>query len=338
MPTIAVDAMGGDFAPEAVVRGVAAVSLTTDIQCVLVGDPRRIQKILESVPYNPEHIDLSEAGDVIGMEEEPKEAVRRKRDASILVAARMVAQGLAAAMVTAGNTGAVILASARHLPIIPGIRRTALASVYPRQVEYPGQDQLALILDVGATIRCDATELVQFALMGNAYARSISKVAAPHIALLNMGREETKGGEVLTEAYRQLRSRRDLNFVGNIEGHELATGRADVIVCEGLLGNVVLKLLEGLAEVATDIASTAAQQNWRWKLGLAMLSSGVGRLRQLTDYASYGGAPLLGFEHVVIKAHGRSTDRAIANAVKVAAKAVREGVPAQIKHAVTGGS
>jgi glycerol-3-phosphate acyltransferase PlsX len=111
-----------------------------------------------------------------------------------------------------------------------------------------------------------------------------------------------------------------------------------VIVCEGLLGNVVLKLLEGLAEVATDIASTAAQQNWRWKLGLAMLSSGVGRLRQLTDYASYGGAPLLGFEHVVIKAHGRSTDRAIANAVKVAAKAVREGVPAQIKHAVTGGS
>jgi len=334
MPTIAVDAMGGDFAPEAVVQGVAQVSLDTEIDCVLVGDERRVQRILESQRYNPERIAIQHAGEVIGMAEEPKEAIRRKRDASLVVAARLVETGRAAAMVSAGNTGAAVLACARHFTVLPGVKKTALASVYPRQVEYPGQDYLALLLDVGATIRCDAGELVQFALMGSAYAKHISKVAAPRVGLLNMGREETKGGDVLVEAHRRLKGIEHLNFVGNVEGHELATGRADVVVCEGLLGNVVLKLLEGVSEVAADLATGAARQNWRWKLGLAMLSSGVGKLRELTDYVSYGGAPILGFERLFIKAHGRSTPQAISNAVKVAAKGVRDGVTDEIKTAV----
>lgn len=334
MPTIAVDAMGGDFAPEAIVQGVAAVSLHTDIQCVLVGNESRIQKILEGGPYNPEHMDIVHAPDTIGMAEDPKEAVRRKRNASLLVAARLVEQGRADALVTAGNTGAAVLAGAYHFSLVPGVRRAALASVYPRQVEYPGQDYLALALDVGATIRCDSAELVQFALMGSAYARRVSKVAAPRVALLNMGREENKGGEVLVETFVRLKNLRSINFIGNIEGHELATGRADVIVCEGLLGNVVLKLLEGLADVVVDLTATAARRSWRWRAGLAMLSSGVGRLRELTDYASYGGAPILGFDRVFIKAHGRSTAQAIGNAVKVAAKAVRDGVPHEVKDAV----
>lgn len=334
MPTIAVDAMGGDMAPQAVVQGVADVSLATDIQCILVGEERRIQDILEGARYNPEHIDIVHAPDAIGMDEDPKEAVRHKRRASLLVAARLVAEGRAGAMVSAGNTGAAVLACARYFPVLPGIRKTALASVYPRQIEHPGQDFLSLLLDVGATIRCEAADLVRFGLMGSAYARRISKVEAPRVALLNMGREENKGGEILVEAHRQLGELADLNFVGNVEGHELVTGKADVIVCEGLLGNVVLKLLEGLAEVAGGLAAAAAQQNWRWKLGLAMLSSGVGRLRELTDYASYGGSPILGFEHIFIKAHGRSSARAIGNAVKVAAKAVRDGVPEEIKAAI----
>ena len=260
MPTIAVDAMGGDSAPEAIVQGVAVASLSTDIQCVLVGNEREVQKILSGVAYNPENIDIVHASEVIGMGEDPRDAVRRKRNASLLVAVELVERGRSEAVVSAGNTGAAVLACAQHFPMIHGVRKAALASVYPRQIEYPGQDYLALLLDVGATIRLESIELVHLALMGSAYARRVSKVVEPRVGLLNMG-EENKGGEVLAEAHRRLRKLPTVNFVGNVEGQELLTGRADVVVCEGLVGNVVLKLLEGLAGVVGDVAATAAQQN-----------------------------------------------------------------------------
>jgi glycerol-3-phosphate acyltransferase PlsX len=330
MPVIAVDAMGGDFAPEEIVKGVARASLTTAIECLLVGDERRIQAILDSVSYNPEHIRIRHAGETIAMDEAPKEAVRVKREASILVAATVVAQGEAQALVSAGNTGACILACARHFRTLKGIRKTALASVYPRQTQYPGQDQLALILDVGATIRCDALDLVQFAVMGSAYARRVSKVPRPRVGLLNMGAEEFKGGDVLSDAHRRLKALPGIDFVGNIEGNDVAKGRADVIVCEGLLGNVVLKLIEGVAEVIADLASTAIKRRLMWRLGMTLLSRGIREIAYLADYTKYGGAPLLGFEHLFLKAHGRSTANAIENAVKVAAKAVRDGVAQEI--------
>ncbi len=330
MPIVAVDAMGGDLAPDEVVKGVARASLSTAIECVLVGDEHRIQRILESVSYNPEHISIRHAGEVVGMDEAPKEALKVKRDASIAVGAKLVADGHAQALVSAGNTGACILACARHFRAIKGIRKTALASVYPRQTEYPGQDQLALLLDVGATIRCDALDLVQFAVMGSAYARRVSKVDRPRVGLLNMGIESFKGGDVLTEAYQQLAGLGGIDFVGNIEGNDVTKGRADVIVCEGLLGNVVLKLIEGIADVVTDVASNAVKQRVLWRLGMALLSRGIREVAHLADYTKYGGAPLLGFEHLFLKAHGRSTARAIENAVKVAAKAVRDGVPGEI--------
>jgi glycerol-3-phosphate acyltransferase PlsX len=334
MPTIAVDAAGGDHAPEAVVRGVAQASLETGIQCLLVGEEGRIQQILNRATYNPELISIVHARESVGMHEDPRQALRTKRDASILVAAHLVAEGRADALVSAGNTGACVLACARALPVIAGIRRTALASVYPRQVRHPGQDPLAIILDVGATIHCDPVELVQFALMGSAYARRISKTTAPRVGLLNMGREVTRGGDVLVEAYRRLRSIRGLNFVGNIEGNDLATGEADVIVCEGLVGNVVLKMIEGLADVFRNVTEASARNSLRWRLGLALLGAPLKRLRQLTDYTRYGGAPILGFDRVCIKCHGRSSERAIGNAVKVAAKAVRDEVPREIGQAV----
>jgi len=330
MPTIAVDAMGGDFAPEEVVKGVAQASLQTDIQCTLVGDEREIQAVLDRVPYNPERIGVQHATEFVTMAEDPKIGLRHKRRASILVAARLVADGRADAVVTAGNTGAAVIACTQCFEAIPGVFKAALASVYPRQTEYPGQDQLALLLDVGATIRCDATELVQFAIMGSAYARHVSKVPNPRVALLNMGVEETRGGDILVEAYRRLTNSPGINFVGNIEGNDLAKGKADVIVCEGFLGNVALKILEGVAEVVADLAGTARRESWRWKLGFFMLASSIGRLRDLTDYASYGGAPILGFEHVMLKSHGRSNARAVENAIKVAAKAVRDGVTQEI--------
>ena len=219
-------------------------------------------------------------------------------------------------------------------PLIRGIRRAALASVYPRHIEYEGQDRFALLLDVGATVRCEAEELVHFALMGSAYARRVSKVASPAVGLLNMGSEETKGGEVLAEAHRRLRQLPVVNFVGNVEGNDLVRGRADVIVCEGLLGNVALKLIEGISEVLDDLTNQAAERRVAWRLGLRLLARGIEGLRALTDYTQYGGSPILGFEHLCIKCHGRSSARAIGNAVKVAAKAVRDNVPRELADAL----
>ena len=333
MPTIAVDAMGGDHGPDEVVKGVAQVSLETEIETLLVGDEARIQAVLERVPYNPEHIAILHCRDAIGMGETPREAVKKK-DASLVVGVRAVADGRAAAMVSAGNTGACVLACAQHFALLPGIKRAALASVYPRHTEYDGQDPLALLLDVGATVRCEAPELVQFALMGSAYARRISKQPNPRVGLLNMGSEEGKGGDVLADAHRRLRALPGITFVGNVEGNDLVHGRADVIVCEGLLGNVALKLLEGVAEVLGEVTRSAAESRVTWRLGLRLLSGGIDRLQALVDYRQYGGAPILGFQQLFLKCHGRSSSGAIANAVKVAAKAVRDRVPAEIADAV----
>lgn len=336
MPAIAVDAMGGQHAPEAVVQGVADVSLHTDIECVLVGDAARIQSILDGIAYNPEHIDIVHAGEVIGLDEEPREALRRKRDASALTALQLVTRGRCTAVVTAGNAGAVILGGLREFPLLPGVRKVAMASVYPRTVDHPGQDPLALALDVGATVRCTPLELVQFGVMGATYARVISKADAPRVALLNLGHEAQQGGEALVETHRRLSALSGLNFVGNILGNELTSGIADVVVCEGLLGNIVLRLLESVATMAVDLTTSTAQRNWRWRAGMAIMASGADRLRALADYASYGGAPILGFEHLIIKAHGRSTPQSIANAVKVAAKAVRDGAIREVAAAVAG--
>jgi phosphate acyltransferase len=335
MPAIAVDAMGGEHAPEAVVRGVAAVSLQTDIDCVLVGDEARLQSLLEATAYNPERIAIVHASEAIGLQEDPRAAARYKRNkASLFLALREVAQGRCAAAVSAGNPGAAIAATLRELTLLPGIAKVAMASVYPRATELPGQDPLALALDVGATVRCTAEELVRFAVMGSTYARVISRVDEPRVALLNMGRDPLQGDEVLTTAHRRLRDLPGLKFVGNIEGHELTSGRADVVVCDGLLGNVVLKLLESVANMAVDLTSSAAPRTWRLRAGMAILASGTDRLRALADYASYGGAPILGFEQVFIKAHARSQPEAIANAVKVAAKAARDGLVPALKAAL----
>jgi len=322
--------MGGDFAPGEVVRGVARASLESDIFCVLVGDEPAVRAILAREPHRAETISIVAAGSAIAMDDEPKQAIRDKPDCSLVVGAEVVASGRADALVSAGNTGACVLACAEHFKRIAGIRKTALAAVFPRKVRHEAQDPLGLLLDVGATIRCESQDLVHFALMGSSYAERISKVSRPRVGLLNMGSEAMKGGPVLADAFRVLSSASGIHFVGNIEGNDLATGKADVIVCEGLLGNVVIKLVEGVAEVVMDIASFAARESVRWRLGLALLATGIRRLHDLTDYSNYGGSPILGFENLFIKAHGRSNAKAIANAIKVAAKAARDDVPGEI--------
>ncbi|MEM6732827.1 MAG: phosphate acyltransferase PlsX [Myxococcota bacterium] len=332
--TIALDAMGGDFAPDAPIEAAARISRETTIQLVLTGDEQRIRAALQRFDYDGTRIEFAHASEVVEMHEKPKVALGKKPDASVAVGARLVGSGSADGLVSAGSTGALILSAAEHIPRVPGIKRAALAAVYPTHERGLSNDRFSLMLDVGATVRCGPEELLHFAYMGHAYASRISKVPYPSIGLLNVGDEETKGDAILTEAHRLLSQDPRLNFIGNVEGTDIPRGIADVIVCEGLLGNVALKMAEGMGEVFSSLGAWAYKRSLTWKAGFWLLSSGLRQLKNITDYREYGGAPLLGFRKIVIKAHGRSHARAIANSIKVAAKAVRDGVCEEIENAV----
>lgn len=335
MPTIALDAMGGDYAPDDIVKGSAWISLDTDINVILVGDEKRITSCLKELKHNPEQLSVYHASESIEMDEKPKEAIEKKKGASILVAAELVADGKADALVSAGNTGACILACARTFEKIPGIQKAALAAVYPTETRRGEKnDPFSLILDVGATINVSPQDLVSFALMGSSYAKIISKNPAPKVALLNNGTEEMKGKQEIIEAFKMLKDYKKINFVGNIEGVDIPRGTADVIVCSGFEGNIVLKMLEGVSETVMRLAKYAYKTSFAWKLGLFMLKGAISQLKDITDWEQYGGAPLLGFKHLFIKAHGRSRARATKNAIKVAAKAVRDGLVENITRLV----
>jgi glycerol-3-phosphate acyltransferase PlsX len=334
--TIAVDAMGGDHAPEEVVRGVAALSLDAPyIQTLLVGDAEQIAGLLATLRHDPERIAVHHAGQRVMMHEKPAEALEEKPDSSIAVAARLVKEGAASALVSAGNTGASVLACARSWNRLEGVRRTALAAVYPTEVRRGEKDDpFSLILDVGATLDVTADDLVAFAIMGAAYAARVSKNPRPRVALLSNGSEAGKGPPEIVEAHRLLKEATELHFVGNIEGIDIPRGVADVVVCSGFVGNVVLKMLEGVSETIMRLAGYAYKERLVWRAGLMMLSSGIKRLKQVTDWEQYGGAPVLGFDRLFIKAHGRSKARAISNACKVAAKIAQADLGKEIEEAL----
>jgi glycerol-3-phosphate acyltransferase PlsX len=334
--TVAVDAMGGDHAPDEIVQGVAALSLEAPhVQTVLVGDAAAIATQLTRVRHDPERIAVHHAPARVLMDESPCDALDAKPDASIAVAARLVRDGVAEALVSAGNTGASVLACSRAWNKIPGVRRAALASVYPTEIRRGEKDDpFSLILDVGATLDVSAEDLVAFALMGSAYAARISKNSRPRVALLSNGAEAGKGPPEIVEAHRLLAQATELNFVGNVEGVDIPRGTADVIVCSGFVGNVVLKMLEGISETIVRLAGYAYKERLIWRAGLMMLSGGLNRLKEITDWEQYGGAPVLGFDKLFIKAHGRSRARAITNACKVAAKAVQAGLATEIEAAL----
>jgi glycerol-3-phosphate acyltransferase PlsX len=330
---IALDAMGGDVGLPATVEAAARLSLEErHVVVLLVGEPDAIRAELARHPHRAERIEVEPARGVVSMDDDPREALDRLPDCSIATAARLVAAGAADAMVSAGSTGATILASARYHQRLPGIRRAALAAVYPTERRHgPRQDPFALILDVGATLQASAEDLVSFAVMGSAYARIVSDNPSPSVALLSNGTEAHKGTEAIVEAHQRLRTHPALNFHGNVEGLDIPRGTTDVIVTEGFLGNVVLKMFEGVSEVATGLARDAWSKNLLWKLGLTVLSPEIKELRRLTDWKQYGGAPLLGLDKVVIKAHGRSDARALRNALRVASKAVERDLASQIR-------
>ncbi len=355
--TIVVDAMGGDQAPEEVVKAACALSLeqpigeksspvkssgdksTTDkstsersdgsepLHLLLVGDAPRLHELLMKQRYDAERLAIHHASQVITMDESPREALMQKPDSSIAVAARLCAEGRASALVSAGNTGAAVLSCLQYWRRLPGIRRCALAAVYPTEVRRGEKDDpFSLILDVGATLDVTADDLVSFAVMGSAYASRISKNPRPKVALLSNGAEAGKGPKEVVVAHARLKELRGIQFIGNVEGVDIPRGVADVVVCSGFVGNVVLKMLEGVSETVVRLAHYAYKEKLMWRAGLAMLSGGIGKLKDLTDWKQYGGAPLLGFDHLLIKAHGRSQAQAIQNAIKVAKKGVSSGL------------
>ncbi|MCB0283616.1 MAG: phosphate acyltransferase PlsX [Calditrichaeota bacterium] len=331
---IAIDAMGGDYAPQEIVKGVLmALKSEKELDVVLVGDEKAIQRELDINNCDRE-IEIVHTDEFITMDDSPKKALESKPEASINVATKLLNEGKAQALVSAGNTGATVLACAKNMHMIEGLERSALAAIYPTAKFKPGSRGFALMMDVGATIHCNAKQLAHFAFMGNYYVSNILGVENPRIALLNNGEEESKGGPVLTTVYKYLKNEKSLNFVGNIEGKDIPKGEVDIIITEGFVGNVVLKLLEGVGEVVKDMGKYAFKKKLVWKIGLALLSQGVRKVKEKTDYSEYGGAPILGFNKLVIKSHGRSNAKAIMNATKAALRSVEHDIVGHIAESI----
>lgn len=331
---IAVDAMGGDHAPEEIIKGIADASRENEVFYFLVGDENAIQPLAAKYSLADGRYEIIHTEQAVTMEDSPKTALDEKPDASIAITSRLLAEEKADAMLSAGNTGGVVLAARKFIPVIEGVERSALATIYPTANFKKKKFGFSLLLDAGATLHCDERQLVHFAIMGHYYSVHILGKSDPGIGLLNIGSEPSKGGKVLTSVYTALSKMNELNFIGNIEGKDILSGKADVIVCEGMLGNVVIKMMEGFAESAFGLGKFAFTQGLKYKLGLGLMKSGLKKVKERTDYSEYGGAPILGFRLPVIKAHGRSNAKAIKNAVKVAVSTVEIDLCAKIRDSV----
>lgn len=314
---IALDAMGGDLGLDATVAGAAAFVQQSDTTVVLVGDPDRIKPLCKL--YNTERLECVPAQEVIGMDEHPVQAVRQKTDASVVVGANLVREGRAQALVSAGNTGAAMTAALLRMGRLPGIERPAIA------IPLPTEKGMAILVDAGANVDCRPRHLIQFAAMGRAYMKNVWHIPDPAIGLLNIGEEPTKGNDLTLRVYPVLESL-GWNFIGNIEGRDLFTGKADVIVCDGFVGNVVLKVAEGLGITFFALLKKEISRNWLSHLGALLARDSFRRVKKQIDYVEYGGAPLLGVNGVMIICHGSSDARAITNALRVAREAVETGL------------
>lgn len=312
--TIAVDAMGGDYAPRSVVEG-AVLAAKAGIRVILVGARSQIETELRRTAVGTDFLagsmcQIEHADQVVAMEERPV-AVRKKRNASVRVCARVVKEGRAQAMVTAGNTGAAMIAAKTVIGTIPGVERPALAGVFPNR---KGR---TVVLDVGANLSSKAAHLRQFAVMGHFFAQEIIGTPAPRIGLMSVGEEESKGTELTRQVFRVLKET-GLNFVGNVEGRDVFLGTVDVIVCDGFVGNVVLKTSESLAGYLGTLIKRELKAGWRTRLGYWLAKPALQAYRRQTDWAEFGAAPLLGVRAGCFIGHGRSNAKAIKNAVRAA--------------------
>jgi glycerol-3-phosphate acyltransferase PlsX len=314
---IAVDAMGGDYAPREVVRGAvdAAVRLAGLQRVFLVGDTRAIEAELAACRRVPDNVEIRHASEVIAMNELPALAVRRKKDSSIGRAVDMVKHGEADAVVSAGNTGAAVVASTLKLRTLEGVERPAIATAMPTQ------NRPSILVDAGANIDSSPDLLLQFAVMGSVYSRLIMHQERPVVGLLSIGGEDIKGNEITKEAFALL-SASKLNFRGNVEGHDLFRGETDVVVCDGFVGNIVLKTSESVAHAISHWMGEEFRRNPLRLLGACFLAGALKTMKRRLDPEMYGGAPLLGVKGVCIVSHGASSCRAIFHAVRTACESV----------------
>ena len=313
---IALDAMGGDAAPETTVAGALRAAREFPVEIVLVGQQPAIEKQLARYGLRPANLSILHAEEVIGMDESPVASIRKKRDSSINVGLGLLKDKQVDAFVSAGNTGAVMSASMFLVGLLPGIERPGIA------IQLPGVKGDTLLIDVGANIDPKPMHLLQYARMGEAYVRCVLGKARPTVGLLNVGAEESKGTEFMKETYAMLEGS-GVNFVGNVEGHDIFTGEYDVIVCDGFAGNVALKTAESLAHAINVLLKRSLAMSPVTRLGAWLARDAFLQLRKEIDYAEHGGAPLLGVNGVSIIAHGASSGKAIKNAIRVAYESVR---------------
>ena len=316
---IAIDAMGGDEAPASIIDGALVAARHLQVGLLLVGCRDVIERQLSRHPrLSWLDIDIQDTSERIEMEEPAAAALRRKPRASIRVAADAVVEGRAQALFSAGHTGASVMAAHAAFGRLPGVDRPALATIIPTR------SQPAVLLDSGATLECRPHHLVQFAIMGVAYARVALGCRTPRVGLLSVGAEESKGNDLTREAHRLLKVA-PVNFVGNVEGPDVFAGHADVIVCDGFTGNITLKVSEGLVETVESLLHDELSSTFGTRVGYLLSRQAYRRFRKRLDYSEYGGAPLVGVNGVCIVGHGRSTAKAVRNAVAMAARAVSDG-------------
>ena len=327
---IVIDAMGGDNAPEEILKGtVKAVNDLNDITCIVTGKSNKINSLLKNFSYNKEKIEVVNAEQEVTMMDKPSDVLRKKKDSSLIVGTNLVSDKKADAFISAGNTGAVMAAGIFKVGRIKNVKRPPIATVFPSKL---GK---TLVLDAGANVDSKPQHLIQFALMGQIYASEVLNINNPRVGLLSIGEEKEKGNKLNTETYELIENNNIMdNFIGNVEGRDIFNGNCDVVVCDGFVGNIVLKTTEGVASYVFDLLKEALNDNLKSKIGALLLKDQLKAMKAKLDYRKYGGAPLLGLQAPVIISHGSSDEQAIYSAIKVAREAILNNVVAKIEEKI----
>ncbi|MBP1733918.1 MAG: plsX [Deltaproteobacteria bacterium] len=323
MVRIAVDGMGGDYAPQAIVKGAEQASREKIAEIVLVGDKAKLTALLES----PEGIEIVHTDEYVEMTESPSTALRKKRGSSVNKAFELVRTGNVQGVVTAGNSGAAMAFAIFTLGRIGLVERPAIATLQPNVAK----GTITVLLDGGGNVDCKPVHLAHFAIMGNAFAKSVFGIETPRVGLLSNAEEETKGNDLTREAHAMIKEL-GLNYLGYIEGNNVHNGHADVVVCDGFVGNIALKITEGVAESLMTFLKENIEKSLKKKIGYLLMKEVFDELAKKTDYSEYGGAPLLGVEGVCVICHGRSNERAIKNAISMAAGFVEKNLSESIRN------